>query len=137
MTGFGRGAARRSGRSCARCAARLLALVGTSVGLTVLISPARRVRQHRRSQNDGPHTIDQLHFVHQPLTGDGTVVARVLTQQDSHEWAKAGLLVKDGTGSGSPYAAVMVTPRHGVRLQANFDTELAGSSATAPRGGCG
>jgi hypothetical protein len=109
----------------------LAALVAT-VLLTVLIS-LLGASGSNTFQNDGPHTIDQLHFVHQPLTGDGTVVARVLSQQDSHEWAKAGILVKAGTQSGSPYAALMVTPRHGVRLQGNFDTETTGSSGTAPR----
>ncbi len=107
------------------------ALVAT-VGLTVLIS-LLGASGSNTFQNDGPHTIDQFQFVHQPLTGDGTVVARVLTQQDSNEWAKAGIMIKQNTTSGSPYAALMVTPRHGVRLQGNFDTELTGSAGTAPR----
>ena len=71
--------------------------------------------------------------MHQPFAGDGTVIARVLAQQDSHEWAKAGIMIKQSTASGTPYAALMVTPRHGVRLQGNFDTELTGSANGAPR----
>lgn len=107
------------------------ALVAT-IGLTVLISLLGAAGS-TTFQNDGPHTIDQFHFVHRPLSGDGTVVARVLSQQDSHEWAKAGIMLKQGTASGSPYAALMVTPRHGVRLQADFETELTGSAGGAPR----
>jgi ABC-type transport system involved in multi-copper enzyme maturation permease subunit len=35
-------------------------------------------------------------------------------------WAKAGLIIKDGTGGGSAYAAVMLTGQHGVRMQYNY-----------------
>jgi ABC-type transport system involved in multi-copper enzyme maturation permease subunit len=52
----------------------------------------------------------------------------------SHEWAKAGVLIKESTKPGSQYAAMMLTPGHGVRLQSNFTTDRAGSEATtAPR----
>jgi hypothetical protein len=67
------------------------------------------------------------------MAGDGTVVARVSAQQPGHEWAKAGVMIKDGTASGAPYAAIMATPEHGVRLQAIFDTDVAGSATGAPR----
>jgi glucose/arabinose dehydrogenase len=76
---------------------------------------------------------DQFHFVRQPLTGNGTITARVVSQQGTEEWAKAGLMVKASTAAGSPYAAMMVTPEHGTRLQANFATSLAGSTGPAPR----
>lgn len=130
MTGFG-AAVRAEWTKLASVRSTLAALVAT-VFLTVLIS-LLGASGSDTFQNDGPHTIDQLHFVHQPLAGDGTVTARVLSQQDSHEWAKAGILLKASTASGSPYAALMVTPRHGIRLQGNFDTEVTGSSGTAPR----
>jgi ABC-type transport system involved in multi-copper enzyme maturation permease subunit len=48
-------------------------------------------------------------------------------------WAKAGLIVKDGTGEGSAYAAVMTTGAHGVRMQHNYVHDVAGRSGTAPR----
>jgi len=76
---------------------------------------------------------DQFHFVHLPLTGDGTVTARVGSQQGTEEWAKAGVMLKASTTAGSPYAAMMVTPGHGTRLQATFATDLAGSASAAPR----
>lgn len=76
---------------------------------------------------------DQFQFVHQPLTGDGTIVAHLAGQQNTSEWAKAGLMVKAGTGAGSPYATVMTTPAHGTRLQANFNLDIGGSGLTAPR----
>lgn len=77
--------------------------------------------------------LDEFHFVHQPLSGDGSVVARVVTQQDSHESARAGLMLKERLERGAPYAALVVTPDHGVRLQSDFETDLSGSDSPAPR----
>jgi hypothetical protein len=87
---------------------------------------------------DGSGVRDEFYFVHQPLTGDGDVTAKVLSQTGveggSHEWAKAGVIIKESTKPGSQYAAMMITPGHGVRLQSNFTTDRAGSEATtAPR----
>jgi hypothetical protein len=107
------------------------ALVAT-VGLAILLSLLAGSGSST-FVNDGPHSIDQFHFVHRPLTGDGSVVARVLSQQDSHEWAKAGIMIKQGVTSGSPAVALMVTPHHGIRMQASLVTELTGSASTAPR----
>ena len=106
--------------------------LGATVGLTVLIC-LLSASGSNTFVNDGPHSIDQFHFVHQPLTGDGSVVAQVSGQQDSHEWAKAGIMIKESVTSGSPAAVLMVTPRHGVRLQGNLVTEMQGSSSAAPR----
>lgn len=77
-------------------------------------------------------TVDQLHLVHQPLAGDGSIVAQVVAQADSQEWAKAGIMVKEGPSWGSPYAAMMVTPDHGVRMQWDYTDDRAGSDSVAP-----
>ncbi|MFG1814121.1 ABC transporter permease subunit [Kribbella sp. NPDC049174] len=115
----------RSVRSTTLC---LLAAVGVSVLLELLGSQAGST-----DANEQPRYSDQAYFVHKPLAGDGSMVARVVSQPNSHEWAKAGLLVKAGVAPGTPYAAVLVTPEHGVRMEAMFDTELAGSANAAPR----
>jgi regulation of enolase protein 1 (concanavalin A-like superfamily)/ABC-type transport system involved in multi-copper enzyme maturation permease subunit len=87
-----------------------------------------------RTSFDGPLYRDRFHFVHRPLTGDGTITVQVNSQADSQEWAKAGVMIKQSLQPGAPYAAVMVTPRHGVRWQANFALpDVAGSPAGAPR----
>ncbi|NUT34849.1 MAG: ABC transporter permease subunit [Hamadaea sp.] len=109
----------------------------------------------------GEEVSDAFTFVHQPLTGDGSVTARLtsmtgLLPPDPAEeepaggpepaqapasgsdgrpglmpWAKAGLIVKDGTRPGSTYAAVMLTGGHGVRLQYDFTHDVAGPATTA------
>ncbi|WVK89610.1 ABC transporter permease subunit [Dactylosporangium sp. AC04546] len=87
----------------------------------------------RSDVNLGVLTVDQFHFVHRPLAGDGTITARVTAQADSGAWAKAGLMLKASDTSGAPYVALMVTPDHGVLLQADARAELRGRAGGAPR----
>jgi ABC-type transport system involved in multi-copper enzyme maturation permease subunit len=98
----------------------------------------------------GEPVQDVFYFVHQPVTGNGTITAQVtsLTGQSLtgpnqmmpgglQPWSKAGIIIKENTSQGSAYAAMMVTGSHGVRMQWDYvkDTPgLAGSvSAAAPR----
>jgi ABC-type transport system involved in multi-copper enzyme maturation permease subunit len=89
----------------------------------------------------GEPVDDNYYFVHQPLTGNGSITARVtsmaglITYPASHPnaivagvepWAKAGVLIEQGTRQGTAYAAVMVTGGHGVRMQYNYTHDLAG-----------
>lgn len=89
----------------------------------------------------GEPVRDKFYFVHQPLTGDGAITVRVtsmtgiITYPPPHhdeivpglvEWAKAGVIVKDGTAQGSRYVALMVTAEHGVRMQHDFVHDTAG-----------
>jgi hypothetical protein len=99
----------------------------------------------------GEAVTDHFYFVHQPLDGNGSITARVTSLADgelpgqgmgssthtAQPWAKAGIMIKASTTAGSAYAAVMVTPGHGVRMQYNFTHDLAGlsgiPSASSPR----
>ena len=101
---------------------------------------------------DGEAVTDSFYFVHQPLAGNGSLTAAISSLRGTgpplrkHQfpqaprtqpWAKAGILVKAGTRPGSPYAAIMVTPGHGVRMQYDFTHDIAGPagpvSAASPR----
>lgn len=82
---------------------------------------------------DGELVRDELHLVHQPLTGDGSLTVRVGAQQDSHPSARAGVMLRESLPPGSRYAAVLVTPGDGVRFQANYTIDRPGSASTAPR----
>ena len=46
-------------------------------------------------------TTDQFNYVSQPLTGNATIVARVTSQSDTDPWAKAGVMIKQSTATGS------------------------------------
>jgi len=94
---------------------------------------------------EGQEVTDSFMFVHQPLTGDGSLTVRVASmngvlppqgpgedgmRQGVAPWAKAGLMIKDGVDEGSAYGAVMLTGEHGVRMQHNFVHDTAGKPAT-------
>ncbi|MFB9469443.1 hypothetical protein ACFFR3_07985 [Nonomuraea salmonea] len=99
---------------------------------------------------DGTAVSDKYYFVHQPLTGDGSITARVsdLTGQirlpdvvpgvrnvmeGAVPWAKAGLLVRQSLKQGTPYAAVMLTGAHGVRMQHDYIHDVAGGPHNGPQ----
>src|SRR5262249_11741922 len=50
-------------------------------------------------------------------SGDTTIVAHVTSLQNTSIWAKAGVMFRDGTGSGAPYVAVLQNPNNQVEMQ--------------------
>jgi ABC-type transport system involved in multi-copper enzyme maturation permease subunit len=90
----------------------------------------------------GTLVLDEFYFVRQPLAGNGSITVRVTSltgrgQPAVVPWSKAGIIIKDGTGQGSAYAAMMVTGGNGVRMQWNYTGDTAGLpgavSAASPR----
>ncbi len=100
----------------------------------------------------GEAVTDTYYFVHRTLTGDGTITVRVGslsgriqggngnsasvadmvgTPGPVQPWAKAGLILTASSKPGSPYAAVMLTGGHGVRMQSDYTHDIAGSAASA------
>jgi hypothetical protein len=92
----------------------------------------------------GEAVRDKFSFVHQTLDGDGELTAHlagfegiITYPPPNHDqivaglvpWAKAGLIIKDGTKEGGAYAAVMMTGHNGVRFQDNFTGDTAGPRA--------
>ncbi|WP_214110044.1 hypothetical protein [Acrocarpospora catenulata] len=99
---------------------------------------------------DGTAVRDKYYFVHQPLKRNGSIAARVSdmtgqmrlpdavpgvrnVKEGVVPWAKAGLLVRQSLTQGTPYAAVMITGSHGVRMQHNFTHDVAGGPVQGPR----
>ncbi len=89
---------------------------------------------------DGEAVTDSFYFVHRPLTEHGSITAAVgpLSGRyfsgpggDAHAgiepWSKAGIMVKASTSPGSPYAAMMLTGGHGVRMQFDYTHDVAAS----------
>ncbi|WP_051809372.1 ABC-2 transporter permease [Actinoplanes subtropicus] len=94
----------------------------------------------------GEAVRDKFSYVHQTLDGDGELTAHlagftgiITYPPPNHDaivaglvpWAKAGLMIKDGTKVGAAYAAVMMTGHNGVRMQNNFTEDRAGPSAAS------
>jgi hypothetical protein len=131
------------------------------LGLTPMSGTCTEQRCRQPVGPEGEEVRDSFYLLHRPLTGDGSLTARMTSmtgripdipdgEGDRGEggravgpaggegmreglvpWAKAGLIIKDGTARGSAYAAVMVTGGHGVRMQHNFVHDRAGQPATA------
>jgi outer membrane protein assembly factor BamB len=62
-------------------------------------------------------TADQFHSVWQPLAGNGSVTARVVSQGGTDPWAKAGVMLRQDASAGSAYYAVELTPSNGLVVQ--------------------
>jgi ABC-type transport system involved in multi-copper enzyme maturation permease subunit len=104
----------------------------------------------------GEAVNDNYYLVSQPLAAGGSITVRVtsLTGLIGNDggfigpntgpssrglvpWAKAGIIITASTRPGSAYAAMMVTGSHGVRMQYDYVSDIAGLpgsvSAASPR----
>jgi len=78
---------------------------------------------------------DEFHFAYKMLTGAGSVIARVDSVEQTDNWAKAGVMIRETLDAGSKYAAVYITPTNadgtatnGCRFQARSDTDVSAAS---------
>ena len=62
-------------------------------------------------------TADEFQFVYQPLTGDGTILTRVVSQHNTNEWAKAGVMIRETLDADSRFAMMTTTPEEGLAFQ--------------------
>src|SRR4051812_2990284 len=84
-------------------------------------------------------TADAFHYAYAPLSGDGTIVARVTGMPtDISAWVKAGVMIRESLTAGSPHALMLVSPGKGLAFQRravanDISTHTPGAFATAPR----
>src|SRR5262249_44250219 len=83
------------------------------------------------------NTSDAFQFVDQPLTGDGQIVARVLSLTNTNTFAKAGIMSREATAAGAADVLLNVGPNGDVEFvtrPANGaqTTWLAGAVQQAP-----
>jgi ABC-type transport system involved in multi-copper enzyme maturation permease subunit len=107
----------------------------------------------------GEAVSDTYTFVHQALTGDGTLTVRVTSLSGAYSspspasgngtgvsskdqlglqlhpglapWAKAGIILEPDTNQATAYAAVMVTGSYGVQMQYNYTHDSPGIASAA------
>jgi hypothetical protein len=84
------------------------------------------------------NTADEFHYAYRSLTGDGEILARVATLENTNGWAKAGVMMRETLDAGSPHAFMLVSAAKGVafqrRVEANgVSTNTSGGAGTAPR----
>jgi hypothetical protein len=81
---------------------------------------------------------DQFHYAFKTLSGVGSIVAQVISVDNTDPWAKAGIMIRETLDAGSKFAAVYITPTNadgtptqGCRFQARSDTDIDATSDTS------
>ena len=82
-------------------------------------------------------TTDEFHYVYQSLSGNGQIIARVVSMTNTDPWAKAGVMIRETLTGPSKHAMMVVTPGNGTAFQrrtstGGSSTHTAGSAVTAP-----
>jgi ABC-type transport system involved in multi-copper enzyme maturation permease subunit len=132
------------------CAAAVVLVLLSLVSASLSRQPSPRVP----NGPGGEAVTDTYTFVQRPLTGNGTLTARVTSLSGAYipfsgssgngfsssaksqpgsqlqaglaPWAKAGIILEPDTNQGTNYAAVMVTGSHGVRMQFSYTHDSPG-----------
>jgi hypothetical protein len=81
---------------------------------------------------------DEFHYAFKMLTGPGSIVAKVESVEQTDNWAKAGVMIRETLDAGSKFAAIYITSTNadgtatnGCRFQARTDTDIDATSDTA------
>lgn len=80
-------------------------------------------------------TVDAFHFVYRTLSGDGTIVTRVVGLENVHSWTKAGVMMRESLASNSRHAFMLVSASQGAAFQRR--TSTGGSSSHTSGGSAG
>jgi hypothetical protein len=74
------------------------------------------------------NAADEFHYAYKMLTGVGSIEAQVLSVDETNQWAKAGVMIRETLEPGSKFAAVYITPGNGCRFQSRVDADAAATS---------
>jgi hypothetical protein len=61
-------------------------------------------------------TADAFHFVYQILSGDGQIIAKIDSVANTHPYAKAGVMMRDGVDPGAAHVMLDLQPAGGVEF---------------------
>ncbi|MFN7949399.1 MAG: PQQ-dependent sugar dehydrogenase [Blastocatellia bacterium] len=91
----------------------------------------------RGSGADIAGTVDGFYYVYQPLDGDGEIIARVVSVQNTATGAKAGVMIRESTSANAAHALISLSPVEGLAFEwrgaTGFGTALtSGGSVAAP-----
>jgi hypothetical protein len=66
--------------------------------------------------------IDSFHYVYRALRGDGEIIARVVSLQNTDPWAKAGVMIRESLAVDSRHAFMAVTAGNGLAFQRRLNS---------------
>ena len=73
-------------------------------------------------------TSDQFQYVYRQVTGDIEIISRVVSLENTWEYAKAGVMIRETLAANAVHASLVVTPGHGT----NFYRRLTPGATTQP-----
>ena len=71
----------------------------------------------KASGNDIWNNSDNFHYAYQKITGDCEIISRVTSLEDSHEWAKGGIMIRESLSGHSKNAFMYVSSGNGTSFQ--------------------
>ncbi len=77
----------------------------------------------KASGNDIWDLADQFHFSYAVLQGDGSFVARVYSMENTSDWNKCGIMIRESLDAGSRHAFVACTSGNGIAFQYRQNTD--------------
>ncbi len=60
-------------------------------------------------------TSDSLNYSYLSLSGDGSIIAKVDYLQNTHQWIKSGLMIRESLAPGAKHASTVLTGANGIR----------------------
>jgi WD40 repeat protein len=79
------------------------------------------------------NAADHFHFAYRILTGPGSIMVRVDSIDNTHDWAKAGVMIRETLDAGSKHVLACVTPASGIAFQRRTDTNAASTITDSAR----
>jgi regulation of enolase protein 1 (concanavalin A-like superfamily) len=109
-----------------------------ATGLTGSASYDNGVFTARGAGADVWGTADAFHYIYQPLSGDGSIVARVASVEYVAAWTKAGVMIRNSLTDSSAYGFMIVSAGRGFAFQrrtadGGTATHTSGGAGTAPQ----
>lgn len=75
-------------------------------------------------------TNDDMALAHRTLVGDGTITARVLANDSTHAWSKAGITIRESLDRNAKHVSAFVTGNNGIAIQYRTNTGASSGSTT-------
>jgi hypothetical protein len=73
---------------------------------------------------------DEFHFAYKTLAGSGSIVAKVVSVDNTNAWAKAGVMIRETLNADSKHAMMVVSASSGVSFQRRPETGGASAADT-------
>ena len=68
------------------------------------------------------NTADAFNYAYQSVSGDQTIVARVVSENGGASYAKAGVMIRASTAANAAEVSVLLTPANGVAMEVRSTT---------------